>query len=102
VSSAVSQLDQATQQNAALVEESAAAADSLNQQAAMLVEAVKVFKLGTAHTADAAHIGGERASRELNAARVAPAKQAAAVQVEPRKPAEASGASADEQSWETF
>ena len=45
VSGAVNQLDQVTQQNAALVEESAAAADSLNRQATRLVEAVKVFRL---------------------------------------------------------
>jgi len=44
VSEAVSQLDQATQQNAALVEESAAAADSLQQQAVKLVDAVNVFR----------------------------------------------------------
>jgi len=46
VGDAVSQLDQVTQQNAALVEESAAAAESLNQQAARLVEAVGAFRLG--------------------------------------------------------
>ena len=46
VSDAVSQLDQVTQQNAALVEQSAAAADSLSNQSARLVEAVSVFKLG--------------------------------------------------------
>jgi methyl-accepting chemotaxis protein len=46
VGEAVTQMDQATQQNAALVEESAAAADSLKQQALQLVEAVAVFKLG--------------------------------------------------------
>jgi methyl-accepting chemotaxis protein len=40
-----SQLDQTTQQNAALVEESAAAADSLRQQATKLAEVVGVFKL---------------------------------------------------------
>jgi len=45
VSTAVSQLDQTTQQNAALVEESAAAADSLRQQATKLAEVVGVFKL---------------------------------------------------------
>ncbi|HEY0955627.1 MAG TPA: methyl-accepting chemotaxis protein [Roseateles sp.] len=45
VSDAVQQLDQVTQQNAALVEESAAAADSLNQQASKLVEAVSVFRV---------------------------------------------------------
>jgi methyl-accepting chemotaxis protein len=46
VGDAVNQLDQVTQQNAALVEESSAAAESLSQQAAMLVDAVSVFKLG--------------------------------------------------------
>jgi methyl-accepting chemotaxis protein len=46
VGDAVSQLDKVTQQNAALVEESAAAAESLSQQAVRLVEAVGVFRLG--------------------------------------------------------
>ena len=45
VGNAVSQLDQVTQQNAALVEESAAAAASLKQQAQALVQAVSVFQL---------------------------------------------------------
>jgi methyl-accepting chemotaxis protein len=39
-------MDRVTQQNAALVEQSAAAADSLKQQAQQLVSAVAVFKLG--------------------------------------------------------
>ena len=42
----IGRMDQATQQNAALVEESAAAADSLRHQAGQLVDAVAVFKLG--------------------------------------------------------
>jgi methyl-accepting chemotaxis protein len=45
VNSAVTQLDQMTQQNAALVEESAAAAQSLKEQAKRLAEVVSVFKL---------------------------------------------------------
>jgi methyl-accepting chemotaxis protein len=45
VGDAINQLDQVTQQNAALVEESAAAADSLKQQAARLAQVVGVFKL---------------------------------------------------------
>ena len=45
VSDAVNQLDQVTQQNAALVEESAAAAESLRAQAARMAGAVSVFKL---------------------------------------------------------
>ena len=45
VGEAVSSMDQATQQNAALVEEMAAAASSLKSQANELVEVVGVFKL---------------------------------------------------------
>ncbi|WP_312427794.1 methyl-accepting chemotaxis protein [Achromobacter sp.] len=45
VGDAINQLDQTTQQNAALVEESAAAAHSLNSQAATLVKLVSVFRL---------------------------------------------------------
>jgi len=45
VGEAVTQMDQTTQQNAALVEEMAAAANSLNNQAQSLVQAVAVFKI---------------------------------------------------------
>ncbi len=44
VNGAVTQLDQMTQQNAALVEESAAAAQSLREQAQRLAEAIAVFR----------------------------------------------------------
>ncbi|HEY8974711.1 MAG TPA: methyl-accepting chemotaxis protein [Burkholderiaceae bacterium] len=45
IGDAIAQMDQATQQNAALVEESAAAAESLKDQAHQLVQVVSVFKL---------------------------------------------------------
>ena len=45
IGQAVNQLDQMTQQNAALVEESAAAAQSLKEQAQELVQAVQSFRL---------------------------------------------------------
>jgi len=45
VNTAVTNLDQMTQQNAALVEESAAAAESLREQAQQLIAAVSSFKL---------------------------------------------------------
>jgi methyl-accepting chemotaxis protein len=51
VNIAVTQLDQMTQQNAALVEESAAAAESLKQQAGTLAQAVGIFRLGAEHAA---------------------------------------------------
>ena len=45
VNNAIVQMDQVTQQNAALVEEATAAAQSMQQQAAALAGAVSVFKL---------------------------------------------------------
>jgi methyl-accepting chemotaxis protein len=45
VNTSVAQLDQMTQQNAALVEESAAAAESLREQAVRLAQVVGTFKL---------------------------------------------------------
>jgi len=53
VGDAVAQLDQVTQQNAALVEQSAAAAESLKRQASELVEAVAVFRLDALATRQA-------------------------------------------------
>ena len=48
INGSVTQLDQMTQQNAALVEESAAAAESLKDQAEMLSKLVDIFKLDAA------------------------------------------------------
>jgi len=45
INQALTQMDQVTQQNAALVEEAAAAAESMREQTAALVHAVGVFKL---------------------------------------------------------
>ncbi|CAN5458691.1 methyl-accepting chemotaxis protein [soil metagenome] len=45
INSAVGQLDEMTQRNAALVEQSTAASDSLKSEATSLVDAISVFKL---------------------------------------------------------
>lgn len=50
INGAVSQLDHMTQQNAALVEQSAAAADSLRQQLQLLTGAVAQFRLDSQRT----------------------------------------------------
>ncbi|RJG08182.1 HAMP domain-containing protein [Noviherbaspirillum cavernae] len=51
VNQAISQMDTVTQQNASLVEEAAAAAESLQDQAANLVQVVSVFRVDAAHVA---------------------------------------------------
>ena len=48
INQAITQMDQVTQQNAALVEEAAAAAASLQEQASGLSQVVSVFQLGQA------------------------------------------------------
>ncbi|MCS3434362.1 methyl-accepting chemotaxis protein [Klebsiella sp. BIGb0407] len=50
INDAIVQLDAVTQQNAALVEESASAAESLSDQAAKLVSLMSVFRIGLSHT----------------------------------------------------
>jgi len=45
VNRAITQMDEMTQQNAALVEQAAAAAHSMQQQSSTLAKAVSVFKL---------------------------------------------------------
>jgi len=47
VNQAIIQMDEVTQQNAALVEEAAAAAESMQDQAEVLMHAVSIFKLET-------------------------------------------------------
>jgi hypothetical protein len=66
-------MDQATQQNAALVQESAAAAESLKGQAQQLVEAVAVFKINLgemATPAAAANRGGGGTHRRAQESRI--------------------------------
>ena len=74
VGEAVTQMDQVTQQNAALVEEMAAAASSLSQQADALVGAVAVFKL----SADQARAPHADAGVRAAARPVSPVKRPAA------------------------
>ena len=48
VNQAIAQMDQATQQNAALVEEAAAASEAMHEQSRRLTETVSAFRLGSA------------------------------------------------------
>ncbi|MBY0410418.1 MAG: HAMP domain-containing protein [Burkholderiaceae bacterium] len=75
VNQAVTQLDQMTQQNAALVEESTAAAASMRDQAQRLAEVVSVFNVGAVATR--APAAPPRAVAARNVAAAAPARIAA-------------------------
>ncbi|MEW7851402.1 methyl-accepting chemotaxis protein [Massilia aurea] len=58
INQAVTQMDEGTQQNAALVEEAAAASSSMQEQAALLAAAVAVFKIDGAQATTSAPAGG--------------------------------------------
>ncbi len=92
INQSITSMDDATQQNAALVEEAAAAAKSLQDQAARLAQIVSVFKLDESQTAPPAPRQVVRASVAAPRARLAPRKIEA-------KPS-AKAAAADE--WEEF
>ncbi|WP_454694408.1 methyl-accepting chemotaxis protein [Achromobacter aegrifaciens] len=74
VNRAVSQMDEVTQQNAALVEEAAAAAGSLQEQAQRLAEAVAVFKINAGEVIE---IPAQQLASQRSAPRM-PTPQAAA------------------------
>jgi aerotaxis receptor len=73
VNQAVSHLDSATQQNAALVEQAAATAQRLARQADVLDEAVRLFTVGEAAPARAAASANRSAFAPGKARRTAPA-----------------------------
>jgi methyl-accepting chemotaxis protein len=104
VNDAITQMDQVTQQNAALVEEAAAAAESMQEQSAKLANVVSVFKLDGMSVAPAL-ASPARASAPVRAkalprrtTAVAVAKPAAAQ----RKTATTAGDANGADGWEEF
>ena len=107
ISQAVNQLDQTTQQNAALVEESAAASQSLQNQATQLLETVAVFKLSADHAGSASALASVRRSppQRPAATRLSPAKappRAAQIPPKPQAPALTATAGKGQDDWESF
>jgi len=113
VNQAISQMDEMTQQNAALVEEAAAAAESMQEQAGMLSQAVSIFKLS--HDA-AVQRTASPAPRRAAVAAARPAARAAATPAiaaprptaatkpaaKPSAPKKAPTASSGADEWEEF
>jgi methyl-accepting chemotaxis protein len=97
VNSAITQMDEMTQQNAALVEEAAAAAESLQDQASALNQAVSVFKLHSGGARLVAPIPAQGVS--VPASRPAPARAPGPVKAAARMPRNSDNAN-DE--WEEF
>ncbi|WP_369828852.1 methyl-accepting chemotaxis protein [Herbaspirillum sp. meg3] len=123
VNRAITQMDEITQQNAALVEQAAAAAESLQEQADLLTEAVSVFKLSSGHHGDVRAVASA-AVPKTSTKPTTPAYKAAPASKSWAEPAKPSGppksvskpalpaaspagektkpATTDENSWEEF
>jgi methyl-accepting chemotaxis protein len=80
VNQAMAQIDRVTQQNAALVEEAAASAESLQDQASRLVSAVVAFKLDDAPAAPATPADAAPAPEPLSATPEKPVEKKPAVE----------------------
>ncbi len=88
---AITAMDQVTQQNAALVEQAAAAADSMQEQTAKLTEAIDVFQVDAADRPGAARAAPLRLDAGRQAPR--PGPSAAASPASGARPAATSAAS---------
>jgi methyl-accepting chemotaxis protein len=95
VNEAINQMDDVTQQNAALVEEAAAAAASLQDQAVTLSHVVSVFKLNGMSQVAAAPVTAMAASHAKKPAAKATAAANSAKRI-------ANAPSGDGQDWEEF
>jgi methyl-accepting chemotaxis protein len=98
VNVAITQMDEVTQQNAALVEQAAAAATSLEEQAQGLSESVSVFKLDNQPSENVRRISSQPNVVVLAAPKAAPAEKPMAKKA-PTKPMKRKGNSDD---WEEF
>jgi methyl-accepting chemotaxis protein len=98
INQAISQMDEVTQQNAALVEEAAAASQSMQDQAGKLTEVVSVFRLSAANDAVSTQVvhATTRITALPSQRSVPSPKPVKAVQ---RQLSTAAGASSD---WEEF
>jgi len=111
VNQAITKMDEATQQNAALVEEAAAAAGSMQDQANLLNQAVGIFKLdandrGASSSQPAAPAAYASVKPVAKAAAKPPARSSAtpmkSLSANPASTSKKASAAAKEDEWEEF
>ncbi|SDI04414.1 methyl-accepting chemotaxis protein [Janthinobacterium sp. YR213] len=100
INMAIAQMDEVTQQNAALVEEAAAASQSMQEQAGELAHVVGFFKTGN-HVASAPKLAPVRAAPAAPAIARPAAKPAPARKAVAAAPARRGNAAAESE-WEEF
>ncbi|MDR6395487.1 methyl-accepting chemotaxis protein [Herbaspirillum seropedicae] len=102
INNAVVQMDENTQQNAALVEQAAAAAKALQEQAGRLSETVSVFRLDAQHVPVVANRAAATAQPERNITPARPALAQSRSKAIARPAHNNTSASAEQGDWEQF
>jgi len=104
VNQAIAQMDQVTQQNAALVEEAAAAADSMQEQAGALAKSVSVFRLdGAGQSQFSTAAAATRAvAPALKSIRPATGRPVKSLQMQPSSQSNARAQTSAAGEWEEF
>jgi len=104
VNRAITQMDEATQQNAALVEQAAAAAQSLQDQAGRLTKAVSVFKINGPQSVAVKPTPASMPTKLIKPAKPARAPAIAAAAALSARPAMLAAAPANDKGddWEQF
>ena len=102
INQAITQMDQVTQQNAALVEEAAAAAASLQEQAGGLSQVVSVFKLDNQQVNHATATQYTAAIKPRSAPKQPPLARQAIAAPQRKQQLAGAGAPAASGDWETF
>lgn len=103
VNTAITQMDEVTQQNAALVEEAAAASSSMQDQAANLAATVAVFKL--AHGAQSGMLVRPKpvaAATQKSSVSAKPVQKSLPHQTSGRKTSARASAASQDNDWEEF
>jgi methyl-accepting chemotaxis protein len=98
VNTAITQMDQVTQQNAALVEQAAAAAASMQEQATRLADVAASFKLGN----DGLHVPLAPPPKRAALPAVRPAPAPARARLQSPKPERKPATVGAEKDWEEF
>ena len=93
---AITQMDEVTQKNAALVEEAAAAAQAMQHQAGTLLEVVSIFKLGVEHGA------APKLAQPRQAVDITPAPKLSVQATSRPVSTQATAAQGSDASWEQF
>ncbi|MBA0401892.1 MULTISPECIES: methyl-accepting chemotaxis protein [Stenotrophomonas maltophilia group] len=103
VNQTVVQMDETTQQNAALVEEATAAARAMEDQAAQLADAVAIFRLDNQVSAAMQAVAARvEPARVTTVAPPQPGRAAAPAPIPPRRSSNASTFAASDSDWQEF